>query len=82
MFIILTQCFPSKFGGVENLISNLALSIGDDKNINTNIISNEIFSFNGNSYNVWDYKEEGKNKGYSNDSTPLNIVSMKKNYAL
>ena len=28
MYIILTQCFPSRVGGIESLVSNLALSIG------------------------------------------------------
>ena len=56
------------------------LSIGDDKNINTNIVSDNIFSFNGNNYNVWEYGEKSEN-GYS-DSTPLNVDDMKSNYAL
>ena len=32
----------------------LLLSIRDDKNINTNVLSENVFSFNGNTYNVWD----------------------------
>ena len=28
MYIILTQCFPSRLGGIERLISNLALGLG------------------------------------------------------
>ena len=28
MYIILTQCFPSRLGGIESLISNLALGLG------------------------------------------------------
>jgi len=28
MYLILTQCFPSRIGGIENLVSNLALNIG------------------------------------------------------
>jgi hypothetical protein len=27
MIIILTQCFPPKIGGIENLIENLAIEI-------------------------------------------------------
>ena len=33
MILILTQCFPSRIGGVENLISNLALSLSNSKKI-------------------------------------------------
>ena len=29
MIIILTQCFPSRIGGIENLMSNLALKLSD-----------------------------------------------------
>ena len=28
MYIILTQCFPSRIGGIESVVSNLALSLG------------------------------------------------------
>ena len=28
MYIILTQCFPSRLGGIESLVSNLALGLG------------------------------------------------------
>ena len=28
MYIILTQCFPSRVGGIESVVSNLALSLG------------------------------------------------------
>jgi hypothetical protein len=67
---------------IEDPESNpLLLSIGDDKNINTNKLSKEVFSFNGNSYNVWDYGDESSS-GYNNDSTPLKIDDMRKNYAL
>ena len=67
---------------IEDPESNpLLLSIGDDKNINTNKLSPDVFSFNGNSYNVWDYGEESSS-GYNNDSVPLKIDNMKKNYAL
>ena len=67
---------------IEDPASNpLLLSIGDDKNINTNKLSSEVFSFNGNSYNVWDYGDESSS-GYNNDSVPLKIDNMKKNYAL
>ena len=33
MFLILTQCFPSRVGGIENLISNLALSIAKENKV-------------------------------------------------
>ena len=33
MYIILTQCFPSRFGGIESLISNLALTIGKNNKV-------------------------------------------------
>ena len=32
MYIILTQCFPSRFGGIESLVSNLALNLGKKNN--------------------------------------------------
>ena len=58
------------------------LSIGNDKNINTNKVSEEIYSFNGENYNVWDYDEKNKNEdGYNCDSTPSN-VDYKVNYTL
>ena len=28
MYLILTQCFPSRLGGIESLMSNLAINIG------------------------------------------------------
>ena len=34
MILILTQCFPSRIGGVENLISNLSLSLSNSEKIN------------------------------------------------
>ena len=33
MYIILTQCFPSRFGGIESLVSNLALSLGKNHKV-------------------------------------------------
>ena len=33
MYIILTQCFPSRVGGIESLISNLAKSIGKNNKV-------------------------------------------------
>jgi len=33
MYIILTQCFPSRSGGIESLVSNLALSIGKNEKV-------------------------------------------------
>ena len=33
MIIILTQCFPSRTGGIETLISNLALGLSKDKKV-------------------------------------------------
>ena len=33
MILILTQCFPSRIGGVENLISNLSLSLSNAEKI-------------------------------------------------
>jgi len=59
----------------------LLLSIGDDKNINTNVLSKDVFSFNGNTYNVWDYGEK-ETDGYNQDSKPQSVLDMKKNYAL
>ena len=55
----------------------LLLSIGDDKNINTNVLSKDVFSFNGNTYNVWDYGEK-ETEGYSLDSKPQSVLDMKK----
>ena len=67
---------------IENPESNpVLLSIGDDKNVNTNKVSETTFSFNGNTYNVWDYGEDETN-GYNNDSNPLDVEEMDKNYAL
>ena len=28
MIIVLTQCFPSRIGGIESLVSNLAIGLG------------------------------------------------------
>ena len=39
MYIILTQCFPSRFGGIESLVSNLALNLG--KNNNTIVFADQ-----------------------------------------
>ncbi len=33
MYLILTQCFPSRLGGIESLISNLALNLSKNKKI-------------------------------------------------
>ena len=33
MILILTQCFPSRLGGVESLVSNLAISLGKSEKI-------------------------------------------------
>ena len=33
MILILTQCFPSRLGGVESLVSNLALSLSKSEKI-------------------------------------------------
>ena len=41
MYLILTQCFPSGFGGVESLIGNLALNIGKNNVIGSNITGYE-----------------------------------------
>ncbi len=60
-------------------VNPLLLSIGDDKNINTNKVSVNTYSFNGNTYNVWDYNE---NENDTLEPGPLYIHDMKKNYAL
>jgi len=60
-------------------VNPVLLSIGDDKNINTNNISENTYSFNGNTYNVWDY---GDDKDNISEPGPLYINDMKKNYAL
>ena len=31
--LFLTQCFPSRIGGIESLVSNLALSIGKNNKV-------------------------------------------------
>ena len=79
------QNIPPKL--IENPESNpVLLSIGDDKDMNTNKLSDETFSFNGNSYNVWGEPTPGGagefRDGYNNDSTPLDIKNMKTSYAL
>ena len=33
MIVILTQCFPSRFGGIESLISNLSINLGKKKDV-------------------------------------------------
>ena len=33
MYIILTQCFPSRIGGIESVVSNLALSLGKNNKV-------------------------------------------------
>ena len=33
MILILTQCFPSRVGGIESLISNLALELGKKEKV-------------------------------------------------
>ncbi len=33
MYLFLTQCFPSRLGGIESLVSNLALSLSEQKKI-------------------------------------------------
>ena len=33
MYLVLTQCFPSRMGGIESLVSNLALTIGKKNKI-------------------------------------------------
>ena len=60
-------------------VNPVLLSIGDDKNVNTNTVSVNTYSFNGNTYNVWDYGDEQNN---TPDPGPLYIHDMKKNYAL
>ncbi len=48
MYIILTQCFPSRVGGIESLVSNLALSLGKKNKVivfadRHNIINDAIY---------------------------------------
>ena len=76
------QNIPPKL--IENPESNpVILSIGDDKDMNTNKLSAETFSFNGNSYNVWDNETPSEvYDGYNNDSTPLDIKNLKRSYTL
>ena len=33
MILILTQCFPSRLGGIESLVSNLAINLGKDEKV-------------------------------------------------
>ena len=61
-------------------VNPVLLSIGDDKNVNTNTVSVNTYSFNGNTYNVWDYGDEERNN--IPDPGPLYIHDMKTNYAL
>ena len=61
-------------------VNPVLLSIGDDKNINTNKVSVNTYSFNGNTYNLWDYEDE-KN-GILVEPGPLYIHNMKTTYAL
>ena len=48
MYIILTQCFPSRVGGIESLVSNLALNLGKKNKVlvfadRHNIIKDTIY---------------------------------------
>ena len=48
MYLILTQCFPSRIGGIESLVSNLALNIGKKNKVivladQHNIIQDAIY---------------------------------------
>ena len=38
--------------------NKLIKSIGDDRNINTNVVSSKIINFSDNNYNVWEYENE------------------------
>ena len=33
MIIVLTQCFPSRIGGIESLVSNLAIGLGKKEKV-------------------------------------------------
>ena len=33
MILILTQCFPSRLGGIESLVSNLSLNLSKDEKV-------------------------------------------------
>ena len=33
MFVLLTQCFPSRLGGIENLMGNIALNLSKKNNV-------------------------------------------------
>ena len=79
---------------IENKEDNLLLkNIGEDKNINTNIVSSKGLSFGKNTYNVWESKDEriinGGNYfngviGYSDTSNELllNNIDINTDYAL
>ena len=48
MIVILTQCFPSRLGGIESLVSNLALVLGESNQVTVfadrhDIAKDEIF---------------------------------------
>ena len=48
MILFLTQCFPSRIGGIESLVSNLALSLSEKEKVivfadRYNIFFDEIF---------------------------------------
>ena len=72
--------------------NTLLKSIGDDKNINTNIIPSKNAVFGKENINVWDYKDEktinggkyfGNVTGYSEIDTALDLNNLKiKNYSL
>ena len=38
--------------------NKLIKSIGDDRNINTNVVSSKIINFSDNNYNVWEYENK------------------------
>ena len=51
MYIILTQCFPSRLGGIESLVSNLALNLGRSEEVlvladRHNFFQDSIFDIN------------------------------------
>lgn len=106
--IIPDNCFidgEGVFCKINNRVQNIPLklikednrvikNIGDDKDINTNIVSEKNISIGGCNYNVWEYGDEktlnggkyfGNVEGYSNidNALPLSTINYKDNkYAL
>ena len=71
MIIILTQCFPSRVGGIESLVSNLALGLAKKEKVIVFADRHHFF------YDViFDNQNKDKILAYSVGKTPFNSSEM------